>query len=86
MTAHSISALPPRPRRPDILKIIERLYPVRKCKITVFRKRKRPCMLFELANARPCVMPVDATEYAAPSGSADFLSQDEKVLKDIEAA
>ncbi|OPX99487.1 MAG: UvrABC system protein C [Syntrophorhabdus sp. PtaB.Bin047] len=71
----------------DILKIIERLYPVRKCKITVFRKRKRPCMLFELGKCPgPCVMPVDATEYAGTIGEVrDFLSgRDEKVLKDIE--
>jgi len=71
----------------DILKLIERLYPVRKCKMTVFRKRKRPCMLYEVGKCPgPCVIPVDTAEYAATIGDVrNFLAgRDEKVLKDIE--
>ncbi len=71
----------------DILKLMERLYPIRKCKETIFRKRKRACMLYELGKCPgPCVMPVDAGEYARTIDEVrDFLSgKDEKVLRDIE--
>ena len=44
----------------DVLKLIEDLYPIRKCKDTVFRKRKRVCMLYELGKCLgPCAMDVD---------------------------
>lgn len=71
----------------DILKLMERFYPVRKCKDTVFRKRKRACMLYELGKCRgPCVMPVDAREYGKIIEEVkDFLcGRDEKLLKEIE--
>lgn len=71
----------------DILRLMESLYPVRKCKLTVFRKKKRPCMLYELGKCPgPCVMPVNAAEYGRTIHEVrDFLSgKDEKVLKDIE--
>lgn len=71
----------------DILRLMEGLYPIRKCKITIFRKRKRPCMLHELGKCPgPCVMPVDAADYARTIDEVrDFLSgKDEKVLKDIQ--
>jgi len=71
----------------DILKLLERFYPIRKCKETVFRKRKRACMLYELGKCPgPCVMPVDAAEYAGTIEEVrDFLSgKNEKILKGIE--
>ena len=48
----------------DVLKIIESLYPIRKCKDTVFRKRKRVCMLYELGKCLgPCAKDVDQVTY-----------------------
>ncbi len=72
----------------DILRLMQQLYPIRKCKESIFRRRKRTCMLFELKKCPgPCVMPVDETEYAKTINQVrDFLSgRDEKVLKTIEA-
>jgi len=72
----------------DILKLMQELYPIRKCKESIFRKRRRTCILFELGKCPgPCVMPVDAAEYAKTIDQVrDFLSgRDEKVLKTIES-
>jgi excinuclease ABC subunit C len=72
----------------DILKLMQQLYPIRKCKESVFRKRKRTCILYEIGKCPgPCVMPVDAAEYAKTIEQVrDFLSgRDEKVLKTIES-
>ncbi len=72
----------------DVLKLIERIYPIRKCRETVFRKRKRACMLRELGKCLgPCEGGVDRKEYGKIIDELrDFLSgKDEKVLKDIEA-
>ena len=72
----------------DILKLMEQVYPIRKCKDSVFRKRKRACILFEIGKCPgPCVMRVDAAEYAKTIEQvSDFLSgRDEKVLKTIES-
>ncbi|HEX2966248.1 MAG TPA: excinuclease ABC subunit UvrC [Syntrophorhabdaceae bacterium] len=71
----------------DVLKFVEDLYPIRKCKDTVFRKRKRPCMLFELGRCPgPCAGSVDETRYKETVEELkDFLlGKNEKVLKDIE--
>jgi excinuclease ABC subunit C len=72
----------------DILKLLQQLYPIRKCKESVFRKRKRTCILFEIGKCLgPCVMPVDAAEYAKTIDQVrDFLSgRNEKVLRGIES-
>ena len=72
----------------DILRLMQQLYPIRKCKESIFRKRKRVCILFELGKCPgPCVMPVDAAEYAKTIEQVrDFLSgRDDKVLKTIES-
>ncbi len=72
----------------DILKLMQQLYPVRKCKDSLFRKRKRTCILFEIGKCPgPCVMPVNAAEYAKTIDQVrDFLSgRDEKLLKAIES-
>ena len=71
----------------EILKLMERFYPVRKCKDTIFRKRKRACMLYELGKCPgPCVMSVDTAEYGKIINEVkDFLcGKDEKLLKEIE--
>ena len=71
----------------DVLKLIEDIYPIRKCKETVFRKRKRPCMLYELGKCLgPCAMDVDETKYREIiEEMKDFLlGKNEKILKDIE--
>lgn len=72
----------------DILKLMQQLYPLRKCKESVFRNRKRTCILFEIGKCPgPCVMPVDKAEYGRTIEQVrDFLSgRDEKVLKTIES-
>lgn len=71
----------------DILKLLQRIYPIRKCKETVFRNRKRACILYEIGKCpAPCVMPVEADDYARTIDQVkDFLlGRDEKLLKDIE--
>jgi len=71
----------------DVLKLIQVLYPVRRCKDTVFRKRKRPCMLSELNKClAPCSDNADENAYRIVAEElADFLSgKDEKLLKDLE--
>ncbi len=71
----------------EVLKFVEDVYPVRKCKETVFRKRKRPCMLHELGKCPgPCANDVDEKQYRETvEEMKDFLlGRNEKVLKDIE--
>lgn len=70
----------------DVLKLIERIYPVRKCRETVFKKRKRPCMLFELGKCvGPCGKKADENEYQKMiTELKDFLlGKNENVLRDI---
>lgn len=71
----------------DVLKLVQGLYPIRRCKETVFRKRKRPCMLYEMDKCvGPCRADVDEHRYnEVVQELKDFLSgRDEKVLKDLE--
>jgi excinuclease ABC subunit C len=71
----------------DVLKLIQGLYPVRRCRDTVFRKRKRPCILSELNKClAPCTGKFNENAYRAVAEElADFLSgKDEKLLKDLE--
>ncbi len=71
----------------DVLKLIQGLYPVRRCKNTVFKKRKRPCILSELNKClAPCTGKFNEKEYRnIVEELADFLSgKDEKLLKDLE--
>ena len=72
----------------DVMKLIQQLYPVRRCKDTVFRKRKRPCMLSELGKClAPCGDNFDEGRYkTVVEELTDFLSgKDEKLLKNLEA-
>ena len=71
----------------DVIKLIEDIYPIRKCKETVFRKRKRPCMLYELGKCPgPCALDVDEAKYreVIEEMKAFLLGKNEKILKDIE--
>ena len=48
----------------DILKMIQSLYPIRRCRDTVFKKRTRACMLFEVGKCPgPCIHEVDDRAY-----------------------
>ncbi|MCX5807443.1 MAG: excinuclease ABC subunit UvrC [Proteobacteria bacterium] len=71
----------------DVLKLIQSIYPVRRCKDTVFKKRKRPCILSDLGKClAPCAEKFNEDAYRAVAEElADFLSgKDEKLLKDLE--
>ena len=71
----------------DVLKLVQTLYPVRRCKETVFRKRKRPCMLFEMGKCLgPCSGNIDKGAYAEIVAElTDFLEgRDENILKGLE--
>ena len=47
-------------------KVIDRLFPLRKCRDTVFRNRVRPCLQYHLGRCLgPCCLPVSTEEYAA---------------------
>lgn len=46
-------------------RIIDRLFPLRKCRDTVFSNRTRPCLQYHLGRCLgPCVLPVSEGEYA----------------------
>ncbi|MBA4418731.1 MAG: hypothetical protein C0392_12610 [Syntrophus sp. (in: bacteria)] len=71
----------------DVLKLIQGLYPIRRCKDTVFRGRKRACMLLELGRCLgPCTGHVSEEAYRGIVDELkDFLSgKDEKLLKNLE--
>ncbi len=71
----------------DVLDFIRELYPMRRCKNTVFRTRKRVCILQEMGKCLgPCTGAVDEETYRAIVREVrDFLSgRDEKLLKDLE--
>lgn len=47
-------------------KVIDRLFPLRKCRDTVFKNRVRPCLQYHLGRCLgPCCLPVSTKEYAA---------------------
>jgi excinuclease ABC subunit C len=72
----------------DVMKLVQSVYPIRRCKETAFKKRKRPCMLFELGKCLgPCSGNVSEESYGEIVAElGDFLSgRDEKVLHDLEA-
>ncbi len=72
----------------DVIKTAQALYPLRRCRDTVFRRRKRPCMLFQVGKCLgPCGGEVEEGAYRAVVAELiDFLSgRDEKLLKDLES-
>ncbi len=71
----------------DVLKIVQGLYPIRRCKNTVFKKRKRACILFQLGKClAPCTERIEEKAYKAIVDElVDFLSgKDENLLKKLE--
>ena len=71
----------------DFLKIVQSLYPVRRCKDAVFKGRARPCILYDIRKClAPCVGYTDEASYRAIVDElTDFLSgKDEKLLKSLE--
>ena len=60
----------------DFLKIVQSLYPVRRCKDAVFKRRARPCMLYDIGKCRaPCVGHIDESSYRTiVEELIDFLS------------
>ena len=71
----------------DFLKIVQSLYPVRRCKDAVFKGRTRPCMLYDIRKCTaPCVGHIDEASYRTiVEELTDFLSgRDEKLLKSLE--
>ena len=72
----------------DLLKVVQSLYPMRRCRDAVFRRRTRPCILAGLDKCpAPCVGEVDEKAYrAVVEEVTDFLQgRNEKLLKMLEA-
>ena len=70
----------------NVLKLVQGIYPVRRCRDSVFKKRKRPCILYDIGKCRaPCSGKVDQAQYRRiVDEMVDFLSgKNEKILKDI---
>lgn len=71
----------------DILKVIHGFYPIRRCKNTVFRRRKRPCILYQMGRCTaPCEQKIDEKTYRnIVSELIDFLQgKDKKILDNLE--
>jgi len=70
----------------EVLKLVQGIYPIRRCKDSVFKKRKRPCILSDIGKCiAPCSGEFDKAEYRRiVDEMVDFLSgKNEKVLKDL---
>ena len=47
------------------MQLIHRIFPLRKCRDTVFRSRKRPCLQYQIGRCLgPCCLPVDPAVYS----------------------
>lgn len=71
----------------EVMKLVQKIYAIRRCKDAVFRKRKRACMLFELGKCLgPCAGHVEQSTYMKTVEELiDLLSgKDEKLLKEIQ--
>ncbi|MCX8109746.1 MAG: excinuclease ABC subunit UvrC [Syntrophorhabdaceae bacterium] len=68
----------------DVMKTIQTLYPVRRCKNTVFKKRKRACILFQMGKCpAPCEGKIKEEKYRdIISELVDFLSGSNRRLLD----
>jgi len=72
----------------ELLKVVQSLYPIRRCRDSVFESRARPCILSEIEKCpAPCVGQIDEKAYRAiVEEIADFLQgKNEKLLKKLEA-
>jgi excinuclease ABC subunit C len=71
----------------DILKLLQSLYPLRRCTETVFARRTKPCLLHPIGKcSAPCAGMINETAYRnIVDELVDFLSgKDEKLLKGLE--
>lgn len=71
----------------DILKLLQSLYPLRRCTETVFGRRTKPCLLYPIGKcSAPCVGMIEEAAYRVMVDElVDFLSgRDEKLLKGLE--
>ncbi len=72
----------------EVLKVVQAFYPVRRCRDTVFRKRKRPCMLFEMGKCLgPCSGEIKDEDYGevVRELTAFLQGRNEELLKDLNA-
>ncbi len=47
------------------MQLIHRIFPLRKCRDTVFRSRQRPCLQYQIGRCLgPCCLPVDPSAYS----------------------
>jgi len=71
----------------DVLRLLQTLYPIRRCKLTQFKKRKRACILSEMGRCMaPCESKVSEKEYReVVSELIEFLSgKGEDILRRLE--
>ncbi|TVM36525.1 excinuclease ABC subunit UvrC [Oceanidesulfovibrio marinus] len=58
----------------DAWKAIHSVFPLRRCKESVFKNRVRPCLYYDMGQCLgPCARPVDPAEYAALVGKVEML-------------
>ncbi len=72
----------------DVIKLVQTIYPIRRCKDTVFKKRNRACILKELGKCLgPCAGNIDDEKYNnIVNELTDLLSgRNENLLKDIQS-
>lgn len=71
----------------ELLRVVQSLYPMRRCRESVFSGRTRPCILGDIEKCpAPCVDKIDEKAYRAiVEEIADFLAgRNEKLLKKLE--
>ncbi len=71
----------------ELLKVVQAIYPLRRCRDSVFRARTRPCILAGIDKCpAPCTDEIDEKAYRAIVDEiADFLmGRNEKLLKKLE--
>jgi excinuclease ABC subunit C len=72
----------------ELLKVVQSLYPLRRCRDSVFANRTRPCILAGIDKCpAPCTGEIDEASYRAiVEEIADFLAgKNEKLLKKLES-
>ncbi|MEA9355423.1 excinuclease ABC subunit UvrC [Bacteriovorax sp. PP10] len=71
----------------DIIRILTQSFCLRDCTLTEFRKRKEPCLLYQMHQcSAPCVGKIDASEYEKDMAFARdmFSGSGSKTLKELE--
>lgn len=71
----------------DILRILTKTFGLRDCTLTEFKKRKEPCLLFQMKQCTaPCVGKIEANDYQHKLNLALdlFASNGKKTVKEIE--